>query len=100
MFRTIALIALTSCLLLACDKSSDSASSPAADQKAEALLKEAYALIEQKNAAGAESKLTEVIALKPQLSEKVRAQVGPAIAGVGFVEPSRATKLAEAWEKP
>ena len=100
MLKYISLLLTVSCLVIACDNRSDTAGSPVTDQKAEALLKEAYALIEQKKAPEAEAKLLEVIALKPQLSEKVRAQVGPAIAGLGFVEPARAVKLGQEWDKP
>lgn len=70
---------------------------PDADKQAEALLKEAYDSIQQKKAGEAETKLREVIAMKPKLSPKVRAQVGPAIVGLGMLDPKRGTTLGQLW---
>lgn len=69
------------------------------DKKAAAILKAAFALLEQKKVEEADAKILEVFPLKPKLSAKVRAQVSTTIVGLGFLDPGRATKIGSQWEK-
>jgi hypothetical protein len=109
MIKLFVVATLGVCLLCACNKQAGSSSNAAGsnsvtttaksddDKKAEGLLLEAYALIKQEKANEAEAKLTEVIALKPKLSPNVRAQVAPAIIGLGMVDPKLGVKLGKQW---
>ncbi len=69
------------------------------DKKAAVILKAAFALLEQKKAEEAEAKILEVFPLKPKLSQKIRAQVGSVIVGLGMLDAKRATKLGPQWDK-
>jgi hypothetical protein len=108
MKRALLLITLTAAVAIGCNRhNSATATAPTnstaaanlneADKKAEALLKETYAFLDQKKAPEAEAKLLEIIKLKPQLSDGVRTQVQPAIIGLGMVEPKLGVKLGKMW---